>query len=757
MIDELDRRTLVRAGIAGAVLATLALVAATPSNSAPAGHRAVDRDVLEPRRFTMAQTFDGPLEHEQPRRLLGLYDSSETTWGESDDERPPRVPDTSGTSQIHRVVELPLNHLGLAIDYLDVATQKLPDPARMRRYRGVVTWFRDESMKHPEAYLRWILAQLRLGTRIVVLERLGARRTHDGQPVSRELVADVFSALGARLGDSATDDPSAIRIAWFDSELLAFERPLPARLPHFEALSARKGTRVLARLERSDLDGAGRSPGGTSSDAAFVSDAGGFVGPGLVIAEERLGDRYVQRWLLNPFDFFARALAIEDWPRVDFTTKNGKRLFYSHIDGDGLEMITELDYETRCGAVVRDQILERYPLPFTASVVVGLTAPPPIGKGTPRDVEVARSIFALDNVEIGSHGLAHPMNWRGGDRAEVSVPGLADYHLDGAHEVAESVAYIDEHLAPPDKRCEIMLWTGWCNPSESQLDVAYELGLRNLNGGDPRMDAHYPSYAHLVAPVHPVGNSFQFFTSAANDFILTDEWTPPYYRFRNVVQTFVATGQQRRILPVNVYFHFYIARNRAGLSGLRDALDWALEQDLAPVFASEYVDIARDFHHARLSRPQADTWRVHKGPALRTVRFAGEVFVDLERSREVLGYVFNRDLGVTYVHLTDAPTSVIAVGQVPDTSVYLREATHDVDALNATRDRIAFSTRGVGNAEFDFANAGPNGSFRLEVAGSDAVAEPDRVIRATSDGVLRLQLSLTSGKPVSVALRRIGE
>jgi hypothetical protein len=300
------------------------------------------------------------------------------------------------------------------------------------------------------------------------------------------------------------------------------------------------------------------------------------------------------------------------------------------------------------------------------------------------------------------------------------------------------VAYIERELAPPGKSCRIMLWTGDCNPTAEHLAVAYRLGLRNLNGGDPRMDAHYPSYAHLVPPLHRVGTFVQYYTSAANDYILTDEWRPPFYRFRNVIQTFERSGAPRRVVPVDVYFHFYSARNLTALTALEEVYDWVVTQPLAPMFASEYVDIARDAASARIARsgPAAspndrpnrgpngspNNWIVRKGPSLRTVRFDdAEVHVDVARSRGVLGYVQEPALHATYVHLDGSAEATIQLAAKAPSTPYLERATHWVDDAELRAEALAWTTHGPGRRVFIFAGLTPGARYRW--SGGDGVVD----------------------------------
>lgn len=749
---------------------TFALLAARRAPKAPAVASTETKrpgTTSELTRFGIEPTTprDTQLDGELPRRVLALYDSHETVVEEEEPGQLFVRAVDAETSLLHRLAELPLNHLGLAVDFVDVAGAELPSPAQMAVYRGVVTWFADDKMKEPERYLRWLAEQAKAGRRVVILEHLGAFTNLDGVPVADELVRGGFAAAGGAHLGNPTQDGSVIAVAHQQPKVVGFEKKLPARLDYYEQYRANPGAAVHLKLERTDLPH-------NASDAVWTGPRGGFVLAGLVISSDKLGPRDVTRWILDPFAFFEAALGVEGWPRPDFTTLNGQRIFYSQVDGDGLDTITELDHKSRCGAVIRDQIFKHYDLPFSASIVVGLTAPPPVGRGTETDVGVARSILALDNVEIGSHGLAHPMDWRAGQpgrpyKADPSVSDLPGYPRSddvvgrGVSEVEQSVRYIDEVLAPPGKRCVLMLWTGWCNPSVEQLELTYRLGLRNMNGGDGRFDDHYPSYAHLAPAIRQVGPYVQFHSSAANDFILTENWNPPYYRFRNVVQTFERTESPRRVMPVNVYFHYYSARNLAGLTGLKTALDWAVERPLAPMFTTEFIDIVRDFHWLRMARVDDRTYTVAKGGALRTLRFDGApVHVDLTRSAGVLGYFFDAGRQATYVHL-DGSTRVRLVlsDKAPSGGrPWLLSASHVVDHLVSSQTALSFRTHGPTARQFTFAGFPPGARYEVTAfhEGEPLPSEGATTKEVEVDGAGHLTLRLADRTPgaVDVSVRR---
>ena len=91
------------------------------------------------------------------REILALYDGAQE--GEADFTR------------IYRFAEMPLNHLGFILRFHDIRT-KLPAPAEIERYRGVLTWFAG-SVSDGSAYLAWANRVSRMNVRYVILGDVG--------------------------------------------------------------------------------------------------------------------------------------------------------------------------------------------------------------------------------------------------------------------------------------------------------------------------------------------------------------------------------------------------------------------------------------------------------------------------------------------------------------------------------------------------------------------------------------------------------
>lgn len=670
-------------------------------------------------RVAATQSFIRPLDpavgkailpHEFNRRVLALYNSLDTPLDKAEEGVTHEE-----VNHAHLKAELILNHLGITVDLRDV-NAKLLDDNEMKKYRGVVAWFAGQKVKNASDYLRWLVRQTKAGRKVITLDGFGASEDEKGRKTPPNLIREAYAALGLNFRGNFSDDPDQIEITYQKKEMVAFERPLPLMLEYFEEQKlVDPHGKAWLRLRRKDRPQ-------SESDMVVTSSTGGYVAPGYAITESRLGINFVMQWRINPFFFFSEALGLQRSPRPDFTTINGSRVFYSHIDGDGLPSISEIDRQSTCGDYTRKHILKAYDLPVTVSFVVAGIEPPPKGRGSPHLLETARRIAKLPNVEVASHGFAHPMNWRAYNKAIVSwdVPG---YSMNAEKEIAYSIKYINAEISPPGKPVMVMLWTGWCNPDEEQLSITYREGVYNLNGGDPIMDGQFPSYLHLVPPIHKVGAYLQYYTSGPNDFILTEEWTPPYHRWANLIQTLERTGEPRRLYPMNVYYHFYISQKPSAMAAMRNILNWVLEQEPTPLWASEYIDIVRDFADMRIEKVQLPApnrkatlvaWRVLNSGYARTIRFDfNDRHLDLERSKGVLGYQILKKKNVTYVHLDDSHEHLIVLTPTPPKQPYLVRATSYVDAVTIGKKGIQLKLRGYGKKMLSWANMVPQTRYDI--------------------------------------------
>jgi hypothetical protein len=596
-------------------------------------------------------------------------------------------------------------------------------------------------MDDPRAYLRWLAAQVTAGRRVVILETVGAfRDRRSAKDLTLEEVSKALAPLGVDFRGRWSTDPRTIEIRQRDA-MMEFERRFPPGLPgYFQVVTTRPDTDVHLTLGRRDLPD-------SASHMVMTGPWGGFAGAGYVVytaspfsahtADTRRGldaaggaELYGARWRVDPFAFFGAAFGVGDWPRPDVTTFNGRRVFYSHIDGDGMRNASEVRPGALSGEIVRDEVLARYALPITVSVVAAEVDPALLG--TARTFELARTMFARPNVEAASHSFSHPLDW---EKRTTSLP-LAGYTFAVERETAGSVRFIEERLLPRGGRVKVFQWSGSTRVSEEAIAAVDRIGVPNINGGDSMHDRQWPSYTRVAPLMRQVGRRWQNYTSASNENLYTRLWTGPFYGFRAVLETFQDTENPRRVSPVNVYYHFYSGERRAALEALRTVYDWAQAQPLAPLFTSEYLATVDGFRTARLERlaapPRAKAaWRVWSHGALRTLRFdATAAAVDLGRSRGVLGFSHQR--GALYVHLDDAQEAIVILTDAVPDRPYVKTASHRVSNFRVEDRAIAFRLTGIGAKSATIAGLAPGA--RLEAVLSDSRGSRTVTLAASASG-----------------------
>jgi hypothetical protein len=570
-----------------------------------------------------------------PRRVLVVQD---------------RVEEPSlAASVAHRLLALPLEYLGYAVDYADVRAP-LPAGDLRARYAGIVTWFTDDDLPGSERYERWLRQQIDDGIKVAIIDHLGFSPS-----------AAFLARLGLVVPGEAARPP--LQVAASD-DWVGFEAPAAARArerPPWDAPGLKR------HLEIADAAGHRLAP-------VAHGEWGGIALAPYVTAE---GVEGRSRWILDPFRFLAGALALPPIPVPDPTTANGRRLMEIHVDGDGFVSVAELPDRPFAGEVIRREVLARYQLPTTVSIIEGEIGPTGLYPDkSPALEEIARRIFARPEVEIASHTYSHPFDWaRAGapspdasvadDRPEddrLQIPGYA-FSLE--REVDGSVAYINQRLAPPGKATRTFLWSGDALPPEEAIERTDALQLENLNGDDAEEPGARVALSQVPSFVRPVGRRTQVYAPAQNENVYTNLWRGPFYGFRRVIDYFRFTDSPRRLKPIGIYYHFYSGTKAAAIKALHEVYGWALQQETFPVWASEYAAQVRGFEEARVARRLDGSWVLRGFGALTTVRLPAALgWPDLDRSTGVVGV---RDLPQgRYVALAPGGSAVLAIaGQSP--------------------------------------------------------------------------------------------
>ncbi len=664
-----------------------------------------------------------------PRQVLMLYDGAAGTL----------------SNNLSWYAAMPLNHLGYSTREIDISGGQLPSGPLTGQVAGIVTWFDSDHFPHSADVWRWLRAQIAAGVPVAILDDFG-------MPAG----ASELEPLGLRLGKQPPAGLNAARIADVDGSYFGFESPALPSAPDFNPIRLTEPGTPLLEV----------SVAGSTETAAAITPWGGYALAPYVIRSLPQGDlgggEAQSAWILDPFRFFRAALRLPDVPAFDYTTASGRRLLFGLIDGDGFSSASWIGAfrDQPSAEVILDQVLERFPLPVTASVIAsgfvdrGLNPPAEVATLRP----IARRIFSLPWVEIGTHTYSHPFDWPALERnpalsaglhmskgskaldGDASDHGLAllygynlpvpNYRFSPEMEVTGSADIIDRLLAPAGKRVRVIQWSGDTNPGAEVLGIAYGDGLQNINGYNSTITRAHPSLTNVVPLGVWQGPYFQVYSPIADEEQFTHGWQPPYCGYSQVMQTMRMTDRPRRLTAMEIYYHYFSGERPCALKELLQVYRWAQQQPATPVFASTYSRIAVAFGSAGLARA-GDGYQVRGYGPDQELRVPAELgYPDLERSRNVAG--FDDFDGSRYIHLGPGDEALLYLQAAPPSLPYLASANGLIAAVARAPGALDLSLQAQAPLDFTLGNAA---SCRTRIDGRD------RRGRSDGRGDVRFQLT----------------
>lgn len=606
-------------------------------------------------------------------------------------------------SSAYRLLAMPLHYLGFTIDPIDVRGS-LPADLLQGRHAALVTWFTQSPTALNPAFADWLQQQVDGGLRLVMMH--GA-------------ALDWRSGLARDLGLVRVDAGSGpLRIEQQDA--IVGSEAAPPLEPGATAVQLRGPGRSLLRL---------RGNSTAAVDPIALTPWGGYALAPYTVRQPALDSP--ARWIVDPIEFLRRAIGAPAFPVPDVTTEAGRRLLLVHIDGDGFVSRAERPRTPFSGEVLLTDVLQRYRIPHTVSVIQGEIA----GNGLFRELspaleDIARRIFALPHVEIASHSYSHPFYWsrlqkgagEGGYAQGLNLV-LPGYRFDLATEIGGSIDYIDRSLAPAGKRTRMFLWTGDTAPPAEAVALADAAGVLNMNGGDTLITRSQPTLTVVAGLGLRRGASLQVFAPNQNENVYTNNWTGPFYGYQRVIETFELTESPRRLKPINIYYHVYSASKAASLNALHRVYGWALAQPVVPVYASDYARKVLDFHRVAIARDWREsrpTWRVRSGNDLRTLRVPSDAALALADSSNLAGSAPGLD--GRYLHLGGAAATIV-LGADAAPSVNVRDAAGRIDDFERSAGGIRFALSAYTASRFTLSAAR---NCRARIDGRDAAPAASR-------------------------------
>lgn len=738
------------------------------------------------------------------RELIALYDS--------------RYETNLRGNTIHRFLGMPANRLGYTIRYHDINT---PLPDLGDNVHGILIWFHHSPIPNVQNYIAWLAEQLRKGKRLVVMEGLGIGREDVLTNADLARIKYIYERLGVR--DNGVWHPLTYksRILSRNPDVVDFERRLTPPLAPFGQLAATPAGTSHMRIAIGD-----EAPG-TYADVIITGPQGGFAASGYVYHEQEVNEHTISAWYLNPFNFLTLALTPLPYPIPDVTTRNGRRIFYSHIDGDGWNNRTHIeDYDHAFSSrVILEEILKpNQDFGFSVGIVAGDMTEDCFG--SERSRQVAIEALALDNVEAASHTYTHPLYWQYFEdytaqkerefannfpkpagmfsqdyeamfskdavhRHDSHTPPsieemkksplsdnspeaqkrelLAMYNVprsyncmefDEENEIQGANAVI-ESLAPAGKKVTLMQWSGNTSPYERFLRKTREAGMYNINGGESRYDAEYPSYSTLYPIGIQMGDELQIYSTASNENTYTNLWSERFFGYRYLIETVRHTETPIRLAPFNVYFHSYSGERPGSLRALQEIMTYARKHELIPLLTSTYAAIANGFYTTRIEPLGHLRWRIHNRGELQTVRFPaplsptqGTLAVDMIRSTGVIGQRMLQENLYIFLNPSIDKPEVLLINTPPEATperFSLISSRWDILSVSKqTETEVLLTAQGYGKGEMQW-HVPQNGTYKA--IATHASGKEASYIAASENNVLKLVIeNAKAHSPVDIAI-----
>ena len=487
------------------------------------------------------------------------------------------------------------------------------------------------------------------------------------------------------LGGGAKPAPRLVKtnVAAMDSALLRVNTKITSRTLGFLDLEAPIDSHIVLALHGQDAMGSEHR-----FDQAFLTSWGGaWIDPAAQAATSQLDlPAFLSQWLGTDHNL----------PVPDTTTREGRRVFYSHIDSSGFSTPSTLPGFPLCSEVMRDRILDHYLLPVTVSVCeADLRAwlPGQQAGEAERLEHIARSIFEMPQIQAASNSLSRPSQWTAGiditstlnDRARTT-------RHDMEREIAGSMSYIHRQLLPRGKGVDLMLWPANATPTTEALRYCRAMNVECL----------------------PATTSLDPITSH------------------------VATANSIRLQPFALRCSFADVRTEAGVAALEKTLDACAAEPLHAMTAAAYAASVRDAQRTRILRAAADHWIILNAGACRTLRLPVTAGLpDMARCQGVSGY--NVHQGQLYIHtMGKARTELVLTSNNPARHIHLAECSTSVAFMELSAGRATFQVRDLRPVEIVLGGFEPRGRC--------AYLENGRPYTANADvhGIVHLEVSCCS-------------
>ena len=511
----------------------------------------------------------------------------------------------------HQYGALSIEYLGYIQKLYDVS-KGLPNVDGLTQYAGVVVWL-NQDYKNPLEIIEFFEALKKRNIKVVFVNNFGT-----------DLNGYLLNTLDIESDESSGGSK---RIVYRD-KMIGYEIE-PSLSNEYNTFLTSDSAEPLLVLEDSD---------GMKSIPIAVMPWGGYAMREsciTILNEENL-------WVPDPFAFFQKVLRLKPLLVPDPSTENGNRLFFTHVDGDGIMNKVESNPDLFSGDILYKEVLKKFKIPHSISVIGAEIDPDGLyPKLSKRLSKLTKDMYALSNVEAATHTFTHPYYWgkiKNGFLPKKYRLKVKNYTFNYDRELKQCLNDINtKHLPKGKRKADTVYWTGDCSPRLATLDYIYKNKIFNINGGDTTINNLNPWLARIAPLGLERGEYYQIFTGAQNENVYTNDWLGPFWGFKKVVQTFKLTNSPRRLKPIDIYYHIYSGSKTASLNALRYVFKWSMKQDVMPIYTSTYIPKAMDYFIVSIAN-EGSEWLVDGMKNLKTLRIEKkDAFINLKKSKTTVG------------------------------------------------------------------------------------------------------------------------
>jgi len=514
--------------------------------------------------------------------------------------------------ELFKHAAMPLEHLGLAIDYWYIDHLPLPIEPLVGRYSGVITWLDEDRLGRYESLCARLKSEVDAGLPVVFMGHLPA-------------------GVACR------------SIVGYEGELQPTTHPLSLETSH-ERLGRPAAAPVVGSGTPDIRNPSGAQPWLTLSDGSSrfhpiaIAPWGGFALNPHVISESASGRH---EWLLDPFFFFKSVLRLPEQPVFDPTTENGRRLGIVEVRGDRL--FEKDDHGVEAIDRLREWI-ERNPAPVTLGVIEAEV-------NSKAHFAKLQQFAEMPMVRLASHTYSHPFYWgifEGKTDADEQFYRygvfMEGYAAEMTRETEGTIGFMQK-VAPSSPL--LLIWSGDGNPGPAPLAAAQKGDLPHYGGGGLHWRSGRLSLADLSPMLRPTQWGTQVLTPLTAEPLFARLWYGEALNFGKVREWNQQLDAERRLRISSISINADALLNARGMELLDQLASEQRNGAVLPLWVDEYARRARAFQTASIARTLDGNWSLF-GDALRTVRLPAAAMTP-HISDDVTGYADrNAD---RYIHL----------------------------------------------------------------------------------------------------------